>query len=60
MCRTVLFCFGVAVMLSGCDTTVPVVASGGISLTNQQVAPPAYMPGTVLDERFMRSVREGG
>ena len=58
-----IFAVLACISLAGCET-VPVVASGGIPLMINPTARagymPNYMPGTVLDPEFMRSVRAGG
>ena len=54
-----IFAVLACISLAGCET-VPVVASGGIPLMINPTARAGYMPGTVLDPEFMRSVRAGG
>jgi hypothetical protein len=63
MLRTIIFVVVVGGFLGGCDGggMPPVVSSGGIPLVGGRPQPVGgYLPGTVLDPEFMRSVRNGG
>jgi len=50
----------VAVSLGGCASTSGGPNNTAVQLSHPAMSLPGYMPGTVTDPDFMRSVRQGG